>query len=161
MNTELLEQIRKEVPVNGRRKGLASDKQGELSVALGSDRTGEASTDTGTGGVSTREGTTQGTDSTISRSDRSVNGSNGNTYNIERSVTEKQSSVPNVASELGTSRRRQYTRRIKENIAGAIAGVPHETDSKKPKEKPLSSREAEALREKLITGYYRMYKLAD
>jgi len=161
MDTVLLEEIRqKEGKDYGRRTTTSPNIEGELSESHGRDTTGTGSTGTGERSTGTGEATHTRSDSVIGQSGREPLGSNTRVDNPQRNTDTFQSSIPqlaNVGAEQTGTRRKSS--RIKQNVATLLVG--DDTKKKKAKGKPLTAAEAEKLRETLLTGYDRLYKLYD
>ena len=160
MDIILLDDIRrKEGKDYGRRTPTTTDIAGELSESHGRDTTGTGSTGKGEGSTGTGEATHTGPDSIIRQSGREPIGSNARANNPTGNTDTFQSGIPelaNVGAEQTGTRRKS---RIKQNVATLLLG--DESKKKKPKGKPLTAGEAEKLRETLLTGYDRLYKLYD
>ena len=160
MDTLLLQEIRqKEGKEYGRRTTTAPNIEGELSESHGRDTTGTGSTGKGEGSTGTGEATHTGPDSVIGYTGREPIGSNARANNPTGKTDTFQSGIPELANVGAEQTGKRRKSRIKQNVATLLLG--DESKKKKPKGKPLTAGEAEKLRETLLTGYDRLYKLYD
>jgi len=165
MDTELLQEIREKEGKeysNGRRTPITTDIAGKLSESHRSNTEGTRSIESRETSVGTRETTNTGPDSLTGHASGNTTGGNTRINNTQGNTDTFQSGIPQLANvatdEPHTGTRRKS--RIKQNVATMLIG-DGSTKQKKPKGKTLTASEAEKLRETLLTGYDRLYKLYD
>ena len=164
MDTELLLEIReKEGKDYGRRTRTSPNIEGELSESHRGDTEGTRSIESRETSVSTGEATHTGPDSVIGYTGRKPIGGDTRVDNPQGNTDTFKSGIPelaNVATGEPQTGTRRKSSRVKQNVATMLIG-DGSTKKKKPKGKPLTAGEAEKLRETLLTGYDRLYKLYD